>query len=62
MNDGYYVFAWTGTDGKEVEKHARFSFVYRRDPVAGKWMIVDHHSSLLPTAPKGLSPATTVVL
>lgn len=62
INDGYYVFAWRGADGKEVEKRARYSFVYRKDPATGRWMIVDHHSSLLPTAPKGLQPATTVVL
>ena len=58
----YYVFAWRGLDGQEVQKHARYSFVYRKDPATGKWLIVDHHSSLLPTAPKGLQPATTVVM
>lgn len=56
------MFAWRGPDGQEVQKRARYSFVYRKDPASGKWMIVDHHSSLLPTAPKGLKPATTVML
>lgn len=60
INDGYYVFAWRGPDGREVQKHARYSFVYRKE--GGKWMIVDHHSSLLPTAPAGLAKATTVVM
>lgn len=45
-----------------MQKRARYSFVYRKDPATGRWMIADHHSSLLPTAPKGLAPATTVVL
>jgi len=63
INDGYYVFAWRGPDGVEVQKHARFSFVYRREEGReGRWMIVDHHSSLLPTAPAKLVKATTVVL
>jgi hypothetical protein len=63
INDGYYVFAWRGPDGVEVQKHARFSFVYRREGGReGEWKIVDHHSSLLPTAPAKLVKATTVVL
>lgn len=63
INDGYYVFAWRGPDGVEVQKHARFSFVYRREGGReGVWKIVDHHSSLLPTAPAKLVKATTVVL
>lgn len=45
-----------------MEKHARYSFVYRKNDKDKRWEIVDHHSSLLPTAPKGLQPATTVVL
>jgi hypothetical protein len=44
-----------------VEKKARFSFVFRRTP-SNDWEIIDHHSSLVPTAPQGLKPATTVVL
>ena len=65
INDGYYVFAWRGPDGKELQKHARYSFVYRKETDSDgkeKWMIVDHHSSLLPTAPQGIKKATTVVL
>lgn len=56
----YYVFAWEGQDGGFVEKHARFSFVFRRTPT-GDWEIVDHHSSLVPKAPAGLRKATTVL-
>ncbi len=63
INDGYYVFAWRGPDGKELQKHARYSFVYRKDAARKEgWVIVDHHSSLLPTAPVALPKATTVVL
>lgn len=63
INDGYYVFAWRGPDGVEVQKHARFSFVYRREGGGkSRWKIVDHHSSLLPTAPAKLVKATTVLL
>jgi len=34
-------------DGKSITRPARFSFVFRnRD---GRWLIVDHHSSAVPT-------------
>ncbi len=45
INSGHYTFTFT-QDGKEVAAAARFSFVYKKTPLG--WMIVDHHSSLLP--------------
>jgi len=49
INSGSYTFSQV-EDGKEVPRPARFSMVYHR--VGGKWMIVDHHSSAVPAAPK----------
>ena len=46
-NSGLYTFSFT-RDGKEVRVPARFVFVYRRD--AGRWLIVSHHSSVVPEA------------
>ncbi|CAN1211696.1 hypothetical protein TUMEXPCC7403_15945 [Tumidithrix helvetica PCC 7403] len=46
INSGIYTFTYTGTDGKTVSVPARFSFTYRK--VNGKWLIVDHHSSVVP--------------
>ncbi|CAM9947506.1 unnamed protein product [Scytosiphon promiscuus] len=52
---GTYTFAFQGADGATVEKRARFSFTFRRDPEnPRKWVIVEHHSSSMPTAPAGL--------
>jgi uncharacterized protein (TIGR02246 family) len=49
INTGTYTFSEV-RDGKEILRPARFSFVYRnRD---GRWLIVDHHSSAVPAAPK----------
>ncbi len=46
INSGTYTFSEV-RDGKEILRPARFSFVYRhRD---GRWLIVDHHSSAVPT-------------
>jgi uncharacterized protein (TIGR02246 family) len=47
VNTGFYSFRRTGEDGKPIESAARFTFVYQRRK--GKWMIVEHHSSRLPT-------------
>jgi len=33
-------------DGQEVLNPSRFTFVYRR--IAGRWMIIEHHSSRVP--------------
>jgi uncharacterized protein (TIGR02246 family) len=49
INSGAYTFS-TMRDGKPATIPARFSFVYRnRD---GRWLIVDHHSSAMPTPPQ----------
>jgi uncharacterized protein (TIGR02246 family) len=45
INTGSYTFT-EERDGKTISRPARFSFVYRiRD---GRWLIVDHHSSVVP--------------
>jgi len=49
INTGTYTFSEV-RDGKEIVRPARFSFVYRNHN--GRWLIVDHHSSAVPEAPK----------
>jgi uncharacterized protein (TIGR02246 family) len=46
---GSYTFT-DMRDGQIVRRPARFSFVYRRQN--GRWLIVDHHSSSVPAAPR----------
>jgi uncharacterized protein (TIGR02246 family) len=46
---GSYTFTDV-RDGQTVRRPARFSFVYRRQN--GNWLIVDHHSSSVPAAPR----------
>ena len=46
INTGTYTFSEV-RDGKEIVRPARFSFVYRNRN--GRWMIIDHHSSAVPT-------------
>ena len=49
INSGTYTFS-EDRDGKPTSRPARFSFVYRnRD---GRWLIVDHHSSVVPAPPQ----------
>ena len=48
INTGFYTRT-TVQDGKEVKNPARFTFVYQLRQ--GKWMIVEHHSSVLPGTP-----------
>ncbi len=48
-NTGSYTFT-DMRDGQTVRRPARFSFVYRLQN--GRWMIVDHHSSSVPAAPR----------
>ncbi len=46
IDTGFYTVSYV-REGAPVVIPARFSFTYRfRD---GKWLIVDHHSSMLPT-------------
>ena len=49
LNSGTYTFTIM-RDGKPVAIPARFSFAYRR--TGGQWLIVDHHSSGMPAAPR----------
>lgn len=52
INTGTYTFIGPALDaeGKPISRPARFSFVYRKRD--GRWLIVDHHSSAVPAAPK----------
>ncbi|MDE3016032.1 MAG: DUF4440 domain-containing protein [Pseudomonadota bacterium] len=45
VNSGLYTFHYT-EDGEPVTVPARFTFVYILE--GGKWVIIDHHSSLVP--------------
>lgn len=45
VNTGYYTFSDV-RDGQTVSRPARFTMVFRNR--AGKWLIVDHHSSSVP--------------
>jgi len=49
VNTGYYTFAFT-KEGEAKTLPARYSFTFVKQ--GGKWMIVDHHSSAMPTPPK----------
>jgi uncharacterized protein (TIGR02246 family) len=49
INTGLYTFTII-QDGSPVPLPARFSFTYRRRD--GRWLIVDHHSSSVPSAPR----------
>ncbi len=44
---GFYTFTHNGTpDGSQATAPARFTFTYRKE--GEKWMIVQHHSSVMP--------------
>jgi hypothetical protein len=47
-DSGLYTFSYT-KDGKEVQVPARFTFVFHRTPAG--WLIVSHHSSVVPPGP-----------
>jgi uncharacterized protein (TIGR02246 family) len=49
VNGGFHTFSDV-RDGRAVTAPTRFSFVYRQR--AGRWLIVDHHSSAVPSAGK----------
>jgi uncharacterized protein (TIGR02246 family) len=46
---GHYTFS-SPQDGRMVDRPARFSFTFRLRN--GQWLIVDHHSSSVPSAPR----------
>ena len=55
MNNGYFQFEAndpSSPTGKKVIP-ARFTFLYRKN-AEGKWEIVNHHNSVMPTAPATL--------
>jgi uncharacterized protein (TIGR02246 family) len=49
VNTGYYTFSYV-KDGETKSLPARYSFTYVKRGEA--WLIVDHHSSAMPSAPK----------
>ena len=49
VNTGYYTFSYI-KDGEPKTLPARYSFVFVKD--GNDWMIVDHHSSAMPTPPR----------
>ena len=49
VNTGYYTFSYT-KDGEAKSLPARYSFTYIKS--GEHWLIVDHHSSAMPPAPK----------
>jgi uncharacterized protein (TIGR02246 family) len=49
VNTGYYTFSYV-KDGETKNLPARYSFTYVKR--GDNWLIVDHHSSAMPPAPK----------
>ena len=49
VNTGYYTFSYV-QNGESKTFPARYSFTYVKDD--DRWMIVDHHSSAMPSPPK----------
>src|SRR5229473_1218155 len=49
VNTGYYTFSYV-KDGEAKSLPARYSFTYVKS--GENWLIVDHHSSAMPSAPK----------
>lgn len=48
FHSGSYVFTWKAGKNR-IRVPARFSFVYKKEN--GKWLILEHHSSLFPDLP-----------
>ncbi len=46
INSGIYTFSYSGEHHNTVTIPARFTFVYLKEN--GRWMIIEHHSSVLP--------------
>ena len=53
INTGKYNFSWQ-VDENKVFARVRYTFVYHKQN--GKWMIIEHHSSLQPDLPFDPSP------
>jgi len=49
VNTGYYTFSYV-KDGESKSLPARYSFTYIKN--GERWLIVDHHSSAMPSAPR----------
>jgi uncharacterized protein (TIGR02246 family) len=49
VNTGYYTFSYT-QNGEAKTLPARYSFTYVQS--GDRWLIVDHHSSAMPPAPR----------
>ena len=49
VNTGYYTFSYA-KDGETKSLPARYSFTYVKD--GERWLIVDHHSSAMPSTPE----------
>ena len=49
INTGYYTFSFV-RDGEPKTLPARYSFAFVKD--GENWMIVDHHSSAMPSPPR----------
>jgi uncharacterized protein (TIGR02246 family) len=49
VNTGYYTFSYS-KDGEPKTLPARYSFTFVKE--GENWMIVDHHSSAMPTPPQ----------
>ena len=49
VNTGFYTFTYL-RDGQTAMLPARYSFIFVKN--ADKWIIVDHHSSAMPSVPR----------
>ena len=49
VNTGYYTFSYV-KDGETKSLPARYSFTFIKN--GEQWLIVDHHSSAMPSAPR----------